>query len=349
MSARTPGVDSVQRRGGHDSGQAPPTPRGAQRTQGASHGAARAVRAAREGALLVVRTVLWVGFTAAGVALNTWVAVTLLLLLTPQHPLSYVAIMLGAAVGGCLGGAAIGLGQVLALRRWLDGAASLGSFLSAVLASCAALSLGTTVGWWVYTVAGDLIGGLAGLVIYGSVFGVLQRPMLDYLTRHSLLWVPTNAIAALLGALAMIAGFGISGGSRDTLQFRYVGLVYALVTGIAFLWLTHEVRRALAADRELPDASAFPVFPSSPLPGASAGAEHPDYDPDVLEIHEHRIYRVHRVPGKTVDPKARTSGSPGNTGDPGIPSSRGNRPHEAWGSRQVDAIDVIDGTFRVLP
>jgi hypothetical protein len=241
MSERTPADNSVHGR----LGSAYVAP--------ASHparGAARGIRALLEVALLIVRATLWVGFTAAGVAFNIWSAVALLLLLAPESLWGYIALALGAAVAGCAGGVVIGLGQVLALRRWLDGAASLGSFLSAVLASSAALCLGTTSGWWLHTLAGELIGALAGLVVYGTVFGFLQRPMLDYLVRNSLLWVLANAAASVLGVLAMLAAFDVSGGRRDTLQFRYVGVVYALLTGVAFLWMTRETRRALAAERD---------------------------------------------------------------------------------------------------
>jgi hypothetical protein len=94
-------------------------------------------------ALAVVRSVLWVGFTTAGIALNIWAAFVLLFLVTPGNVWGYAAVVFGAAIVACAGGVLIGIGQVLALRRWLDGTASLASFLSAVLASSAALIVGT--------------------------------------------------------------------------------------------------------------------------------------------------------------------------------------------------------------
>ncbi len=195
---------------------------------------------------LALRTLLWVGFTAAGMALNMWGAVVLLLLVAPGNLWGYLAVGFGLALAGGIGGAIVGIGQVMALRRWLDGAASLGSFFSTVLASSSALVAGTLAGWCVHTAAGDTVGILSGVVAYGCVFGFLQRPMLDYLARNSFLWVPANAAAALLGALGMLAAFDVSGGRRDTLQFRYVGVVYAVVTGLAFLWMSRETRRAFA-------------------------------------------------------------------------------------------------------
>src|SRR5438045_2984502 len=93
--------------------------------------------------LLIVRSALWIGCTAVGVAINIWGAVTLLLLITPGNIWGYIATLLGAALAGSIGGVIMGAGQVLALRRWLDGAASLASFLSTVMASLVALAVGT--------------------------------------------------------------------------------------------------------------------------------------------------------------------------------------------------------------
>lgn len=206
-----------------------------------------AVGAVTEITLLILRSALWVGFTTAGTALNMWGALALLLLITPESVWGYIATMFGAAVAGCLGGGVISFGQVLALRRWLDGAASLGSFLSTVLASSLALATGTSAGWWAHIAAGDLAGVFVGLVAYGPVFGFVQRPMVDFLARHSLLWVPVNAAASVLGAMAMLAAFDVSGGRRDMLQLRYAGIVYSLVTGVAFLCMTRQTRRAMSA------------------------------------------------------------------------------------------------------
>src|SRR5829696_6752981 len=83
--------------------------------------------------LLVLRTLLWVGFTAAGTALNMWAAVVLLLVFTPSSFWGYLAVGVGAGVAGAAGGGVTGFGQALALRRWLDTPAALGSFFSTVL------------------------------------------------------------------------------------------------------------------------------------------------------------------------------------------------------------------------
>jgi hypothetical protein len=226
---------------------------------------------------------------------------------------------------------------VLALRRWLDGVASLASFLSTVLASSAALAVGTGAGWWVHTLAGELPGALAGLVLYGVVFGFLQRPMVDYMADRSLLWVPVNAAASVLGAITMLAAFDVSGGRRDTLQFRYVGIVYAILTGVAFLWMTRRTRRALAALRDRPayvaDQHSSVVLMA---PGGAVGAGYAtEYEPDVLEIHEHRIYRVHRVPRRVI---TRSGG----------PTGRDGRARDQGAADAEDGPDIVDAQYRVL-
>lgn len=310
-------------------------------TRQGSHGgrAARAAHAVAELALLIVRSVLWVGFTTAGVALNMWGAALLLLLITPDSLWGYIALTIGAALAGCIGGAVMGMGQVLALRRWLDGVASLASFLSTVLASSAALAMGTGAGWWVHTLAGELPGALAGLMLYGVVFGLLQRPMVDYMADRSLLWVPVNAAASVLGAIAMLAAYDVSGGRRDTLQFRYVGIVYAILTGVAFLWMTRRTRRAMAAERHgstyVSDQHSL-AAPSVPL-GATGAGYVTDYDPEVLEIHEHRVYRVQRVP------KGVNTGDDGQAGS----SDRVSR-HDASDPCDRPEPEIIDATYRVL-
>jgi hypothetical protein len=306
-------------------------------------------RLAAEIALAVVRSALWVGFTTAGTALNIWAALLLLLLITPNNVWGYAAGVFGAAVVGCAGGLLIGIGQVLALRRWLDGAASLGSFLSTVLASSGALSVGTGAGWWAHSVSGDLAGALTGVIAYGTVFGFVQRPMLDYMAPHSFLWVPVNAISALLGAMAVLAAFDISGGRRDMLQFRYAGIAYSLVTGAAFLWLTRHTRKTMAV-RHSNDAHAagnHPV-PEEPqewelnsVPGREYSAGYPmegaEYDPGVLEVHEHRVYRVQRVPGDT------------NARHSGYTDAAGRASEQGGSSNSGDGPDVVDAIYRVIP
>lgn len=289
---------------------------------------------AGEVALMILRTMLWIGFTALGTALNMWGAVVLLLLITPGNFWGYLGTILGAAVIGCVGGMIIGFGQVLALRRWLDGAASLGSFFSTVLASSSSLAAGTAAGWWVHTVAGDLIGALAGLVIYGCVFGFIQRPMVDYMARHSLLWVPVNAAASVLGAMGMLAAFDVSGGRRDMLQFRYAGVAYALVAGAAFIWMTRWTRRAMADRRTVNGDTTTPYThytrdsaPVQTVRGGRGIANQPGDDVSnagfvtgVLEVHEHRIYRVYsayRSPGDHDAGHGGYSDTPGNRSEDG--------------------------------
>lgn len=285
--------------------------------------------------LSIVRTVLWVGFTAAGTALNMWAAVVLLLLFPPSDPWGYLAASVGAAIAGAVGGGIIGFGQVLTLRRWLDTAASLGSFFSTILASSSALIAGTLAGWWVHTAAGDLGGAFAGVVVYGLVFGLIQRPMLDYMSRYSGLWVPLNAIAAVLGAIAVLAAFDVSGGRRDMLQFRYAGLVYSLVVGVAFLWMTRETRKAMS-NRRTTDLE--PRDDSGSAPHAIHEVRKAELDPTVLEIHEHRIYSVLRVADESKVDSERNAAAPSHLPDKN-PASFGD---------EKNSRDVIDTTYRVI-
>jgi hypothetical protein len=335
------------------------------KTQG-GHTPRRPRRVLGEVILLVVRYVLWIACTAAGTALNMWGAVVLLLLIAPSNIWGYLALGLGAALAGGIGGAIVGFGQVLALRRWLDGAASLGSFFSTILASSSALAAATTAGWWVYTSAGDLPGVLSGVAVYGCVFGLIQRPMLDYMSGRSILWIPANAVASLLGAITVLAAFDVSGGRRDMLQFRYAGIAYAVVVGAAFLWLTRETRRAVAsrppsqrhtaegymAEGYMAEGYMAEGYMAAERAGQQVHREAPGTatdpmrmprdaaipDPALLEIHEHRVYRVYPVPQDLDrDPaggadSARDLPHPGDSGS----QDRNNGP------------DVIDATYRVI-
>jgi hypothetical protein len=221
--------------------------------------------------------------------------------------------------------------------------------LSTVLASSAALTVGTGAGWWVHTVAGDLAGALTGVIAYGTVFGFVQRPMIDYMARHSLLWVPVNTVSSVLGAMAVLAAFDISGGTRDMLQFRYAGIAYSLVTGAAFLWLTRYTRRTMAVRHSnYAHAAGNHPVPVEPveweLNGVSDRAysagytmNGAEYDPSVLEIHEHRVYRVHRVLGDT------------NAGHSGYTDAAGRASEQEGSSNSGDGPDVIDAIYRVIP
>lgn len=290
--------------------------------------------------LLALRALLWVGFTAAGTALNMWVAVVLLLLVAPGSFWGYLILGLGAGLAGVMGGALIGFGQVLALRRWLDGAASLGSFFSTVLASSTALASGAMAGWWVYISAGDLAAVFAGVAVYGCVFGLIQRPMLDYMARHSLLWVPVNVVASILGALAMLAAFDVSGGRREMLQFRYAGIVYSLVVGAAFLLMTRETRRAMAQMPQGDERITSELLvhaPGSALEGTEGAVQEP-FDQARMEIHVHQVYKVYPASGNT-------DAYPGS--NVGGPRAAGVATHlEPENGEQ--GPDAIDASYRVI-
>ena len=335
------------------------------------HTARRPRRVLGEVFLLVVRSVLWIACTAAGTALNMWGAVVLLLLIAPSSVWGYLALGLGAALAGGIGGAIAGFGQVLALRRWLDGAASLGSFFSTILASSSALAAATTAGWWVYTSAGDLPGVLSGVAVYGCVFGLIQRPMLDYMSGRSILWIPANAVASLLGALTVLVAFDVSGGRRDMLQFRYAGIAYSLVVGAAFLWMTRETRRAITsrppsqrhtaeghtAQRHTAEGYTAQRHTAEGYTAAERAGQQVLHDtpgaatdpmrmlrdaaiagPALLEVHEHRVYRVYSVPQDLDRDQAVDVDSVRDLPDRGDSSSqdRDNGP------------DVIDATYRVI-
>ncbi len=297
---------------------------------------ARASKQLGELVLIIVRSLLWVGFTATGTALNMWAAILLLLLLNPVNLWGYLAAGFGAALAGSVDGGITGFGQVMALRWWLDGAASLGSFLSTVLASSSALAAGVVAGWWAHTQAGDLAGVLSGVVAYGCVFGLMQRPMLDYMAPRSILWVPVNVAASIVGAVALFAAYEASGSRRDMLQFRYAGLVYSLTVGIAFLRMTRETRKAMAAGRTGHDML---IEESGVDAGSARSVRHEAAHPALLEIHEHRVYRVYQA---SQDPNTLQSGTaygPRVIADP-------SRFNSEDGENEPE---IIDATYRVIP
>lgn len=292
---------------------------------------------------MILRTMLWIGFTALGTALNMWGAVVLLLLIAPSNIWGYLALGLGAALAGGIGGAVAGIGQVLALRRWLDGAASLGSFFSTILASSSALAAAITAGWWVYTSVGDLAGVFTGVAVYGCVFGLMQRPMLDYMSGRSILWIPANALASLLGALTMLAAFDVSGGRRDMLQFRYAGIAYSVVVGAAFLWMTRETRRAMAERPQADERMTSELLRNEPgfVVDRTDGVLHERFDEAPMEIHLHQVYKVYPASGNSGN----TDAYPG--GNVGGPRTAGDATHPEPENGE-DGPDVIDAAYRVI-
>jgi hypothetical protein len=268
-----------------------------------------------------------------------WGAVLLLLVIVPSSIWGYLAVGLGTALVGAVGGAIVGFGQVLALRRWLDGAASVGSFFSTILASSSALVAGTIAAWWVHTSAGDLPGVVTAVVLYGCVFGLIQRPMLDYMAKRSILWIPANALAGVLGAATVLAAFDVSGGRRDMLQFRYAGVAYSLVVGAAFLLMTREIRRAMANERIGQEGREVREDDRSDTSqGPAYEVRNTGSDPALLEVHEHRIYRVYR-PSQASD-----LGRDSNAHSPGSLTGRGDLGPEDGDNGPV----VIDADFRVI-
>jgi hypothetical protein len=149
--------------------------------------------------------------------------------------------------------------------------------------------------------------------------------------------------------MAVLAAFDISGGRRDMLQFRYAGITYSLVTGVAFLWLTRHTRRTMAVRH----ANNTHVAGNHPVPGEpveweldgvpgraySAGyaTDRAEYGPGVLEVHEHRVYRVHRVLGDT------------NAGHSGHTDAAGRASEQRSSSNSGDGSDVVDAIYRVIP
>lgn len=236
-----------------------------------------------EAALLLIRSALWVGATTVGTVINAWGALTLLLLLTPSNIWGYLALLVGILLVGAVGGAVTGAGQALALRRWLNGAAAAGSFLSTVLASTVGLAAGTLLGWCLQGVWGETAGALSGLIVYGVVFGLIQSPMVAYVTHRPWVWVPANMAAAVLGALVLLVRFDLSGGRPEMLQFRYIGLIYALVVGIVFLVLSRRVRKSIA--------------------DSGMGRRQIRYSADHEEIQEGDLMRSHSTPENIAIPR----------------------------------------------
>lgn len=160
--------------------------------------------------------------------------------------------------------------------------------------------------------------------------------MIDYISRRSIRWVPVNAAASVLGAVAMLAVFDVSGGRREMLQFRYAGTVYALVVGAAFLWMSRETRKAMAnhqqrATRLSPgdEGVGFAHNPAYDL--SDAGSE-----PDMFEIHEHRIYHVYKPrpdSGQELSHPAAASDDPSK---------------RLAGPNSENGPDVIDASYRVI-
>jgi hypothetical protein len=174
--------------------------------------------------------------------------------------------------------------------------------------------------------------------------------VVDYLARLSLLWVTANAVASVLGAVAVLAAFDVSGG-RDMLQFRYTGVVYSLVVGTAFLWMTRQARRAMSDPCTAKDQVAIPYGAlSAGALGSGPGMPRPPSQsadnavhacqPGVLEVHEHRVYRVHSPYRLPAEP---TTGHGAALNTPGYSSEGGDN------SKPDDGPDVIDTTYCVLP
>jgi hypothetical protein len=309
-----------------------------------------------------MRALLWTGFTAGGTALNMWASTALLLFFAPSNLWGYLGVAFGALLAGGLGGAITGFGQVLALRKWLNVPASLGSFFSTILASSLALAAGTVCGWWM-TAVGALPGALAGILLYGVVFGLLQRPMLEYLSRRSLLWVLANSAAAVLGVLFMLAVFDLSGSKREMLQFRYCAVAYALVVGVSLVLMTRETRKDiennLAATRTDASVSSFDgVDGTDSLEQGSAKAAYKVEGTYIVQSGA-ALFEVRERHSYEVFPISHKDDSAGAVGPASIPlpprqdgaASRGSKAEQADvpTDAPTDAQDgVIDATYRVL-
>jgi hypothetical protein len=180
-------------------------------------------------------------------------------------------------------------------------------------------------------------------VVYGCVFGLIQRPMLDYMAPHSLPWVPVNVVASILGALALLAAFDVSGGRRDMLQFKYAGIVYSLLVGAAFLWLTRETRRAMAERPQADERMTSELLRNEPgfVVDRAQGALQEPFDEARMEIHLHQVYKVYPVSGNSGN----TDAYPG--GNVGGPRAAGDATHpEPENGEQ--GPDVIDASYRVI-
>jgi len=194
------------------------------------------------------------------------------------------------------------------------------------------------------------------VAVYGCVFGLMQRPMLDYMSGRSILWIPANALASLLGALTVLAAFDVSGGRRDMLQFRYAGIAYAVVVGAAFLWMTRETRRVMASgplvQRHTAEGYTAEGYMATERAGQQVLHDTPGAatdrmrilrdaaipDPALLEIHEHRVYTVYPVPQDLERDPAGDADSARDLPHPGVSGSQDRE----------DGPDVLDATYRVI-
>lgn len=156
-----------------------------------------------------------------------------------SHPSWVVACVGGWLVGGVVGAllgsfwtasirgglvvaaaaSATGVGQALVLRRCLPRS---GSWFAATLVAVALAS--------VLVVTVDAIDAGAGVALGGLVLGVCQWVVLRRRTPRAAWWVPTSAVAWVLGGL-------LSGAVGPPAGWVVIGAVYGLVTAPVLGWI----------------------------------------------------------------------------------------------------------------
>ncbi|HEX9990477.1 MAG TPA: hypothetical protein VGE45_18610 [Chloroflexia bacterium] len=197
-----------------------------------------------------LRAVLWIVPTSAGFLLDAVAAGLVLWAITPESFLGYTASVILLILAGIIPGAIIALGQMLALRSFHRELGGCSWFMLTLSGNCMGLAVASCVGWFIGMTIGGYngiaFGTLAGLLLFGSIVGILQVGILKAMAvRHSWLWVIPSAVGT--------AGFALGVAlSLLTQQVDIIaasaagGVVYGVVTGISLSLL---IRRSVQAER----------------------------------------------------------------------------------------------------
>jgi hypothetical protein len=170
------------------------------------------------------------GAVASGVAVWTFVLIVNALFpprYFPDGSVEIIATNLPTGVYGTLIGLMIGVGQAVALRRYVHG-----RVLWIVGTACAG-GLGFPLGWIVARLFSPLsnwsgvrlLGYFAGVVLLGALVGLTQALLLNRNDRSSVRWVTWNALAVPAGILAAAACAFVLPPNPTTWQGLFLGWV----------------------------------------------------------------------------------------------------------------------------
>jgi hypothetical protein len=197
-----------------------------------------------------LRAVLWIVPTTIGFLLDAVAAGLVLWAITPESFLGYTASVILLILAGIIPGVIMGLGQMFALRSVHSNSGSCSWFMQTLAGNCMGLAVASCVGWFIGMTIGGYngiaFGALGGLLLFGSIVGVLQVGILkDMAVRYSWLWVIPSAV----GTAGFALGVALSLLTRnvDIIAASAVGgVVYGVVTGISLSLL---VRGSVQAQR----------------------------------------------------------------------------------------------------